>query len=231
LKRDTHMSAIGFCINPAPASVDSQMLDSFLSVVTPHISDNMSRLSGVVGLHRLNKTGKLAGSAFTVKTRPGDNLMVHKALDLARPGDVLVVDGGGDLNNALVGEIMMSYAVKRGLRGFVIDGAVRDSAAFAASSFPCYARGVVHRGPYKDGPGEINVPVSIGGLVISPGDIVVGDDDGVVAFPRDQAAQILELVHAQSDREKRTMDAIQAGTWDRKWINETLRAKGVLAGG
>jgi RraA family protein len=196
--------------------------------VTPHISDNMSRLCGVVGLTRYNGSGKLIGTAFTVKTRPGDNLMIHKALDLAGPGDVIVVDGGGALEHALVGELMTLYARSRGIAGFVIEGAVRDVATFAASDFPCYARGHVHRGPYKDGPGEINVPVAIGGLVIHPGDVVVGDEDGLVAFPQSEAAALLEGARGWAAAEEAAKAAIRTGRWDRAWVDETLRAKGVL---
>ncbi len=100
--------------------------------------------------------GVLAGPAVTVKTRPGDNLMIHKALDLAEPGDVVVVDGGGDLTNALIGELMIAHAIQRQLAGIVIYGAIRDAAAIRAGSFPVFATGIHHRGPYKDGPGEVN---------------------------------------------------------------------------
>jgi RraA family protein len=188
----------------------------------------MSRLCGVVGLTRYNGSGKLVGTALTVKTRPGDNLMVHKALDLAAPGDAIVVDGGGALDHALVGELMTLYARSRGVAGFVIDGAIRDVATFAASDFPCYARGHVHRGPFKEGPGEINVPVAVGGLVIHPGDIVVGDEDGLVAFPQAEAAALLEHARSWAAAEERTKAAIAAKRWDRSWVDETLRAKGVL---
>jgi RraA family protein len=217
----------GFRINPAPKQVSQDLIEAFHTVVTPHVSDNMTRLCGVVGLMRYNRTGKLVGTAFTVKVRPGDNLMIHKALDLARPGDVIVVDGGGDLNNALVGELMKMYAETRGVAGFVIDGAIRDVAAFTASEFPCYARGVVHRGPYKDGPGEINVPVAIGGLVINPGDLVVGDEDGVVAVPADAAAEVLELARRQAVREDQAKEAITGRRYDRSWVDAALRAKNV----
>jgi RraA family protein len=220
---------LGFRINPAPPRPPAALLEPFRGVVTPHISDNMSRLCGVVGLTRYNGSGKLVGTAFTVKTRPGDNLMVHKALDIAGPGDVIVVDGGGDLNNALVGELMTLYARTRGILGFVIDGAIRDVATFASSDFPCYARGHVHRGPYKDGPGEINVPVAIGGLVIEPGDVVVGDEDGLVAFPPGEAASLIERARAWAAKEEEAKAAIRDRRYDRNWIDETLRAKGVLA--
>jgi RraA family protein len=219
------MASIGFAIHPPAPQAPTDLIEAFRTVVTPHISDNMSRSCGVVGLHRYSTGGKLVGTAFTVKTRPGDNLMIHKALDLIRSGDVLVVDGGGDLNNALVGELMKMYAETRGVRGFVIDGAVRDVASFG--DFPCYARGINHRGPYKDGPGEINVPVAIGGLVIHPGDIVVGDEDGVVAVSPAIAGEVLELARKQAARENQAKEAILARRYDRRWVDEALAAKGI----
>ena len=124
--------------------------------------------------------GVLAGPAFTVKTRPGDNLMIHKALDLADAGDVIVVDGGGDLTNALIGEMMVAHAQKRGIAGLVLNGSIRDYDAIHAGTYPVFAAGITHRGPYKDGPGEINVPIAIDGMVIEPGDLIVGDGDGLL---------------------------------------------------
>jgi RraA family protein len=195
---------------PKPAP---DLLDAFRGASTSIISDNLARLPGAVGLRPFHRTGKLVGVAFTVRTRPGDNLAIHRALELAGPGDVIVVDGGGDETRALVGEIMKNIAEYRGVAGYVIDGAIRDVAAFAASDFPCFARAVIHRGPYKDGPGEINVPVSIGGSVISPGDIVVGDEDGVVSFPAATAPALLEAVRAQTAREEQTIIAIREGRY------------------
>jgi regulator of RNase E activity RraA len=218
----------GFRIHPAPARPPAALIDEFRTVVTPHLSDNMSRASGTVGLRRYNRTGKLVGVALTVKTRPGDNLMIHKALDLAQPGDVLVVDGGGDIGQALVGELMKAYAETRGVVGFVIDGAIRDVAAFTGSDFPCYARGETHKGPYKDGPGEIHVPVIVGGLIVNPGDIVVGDEDGVVAFSATAAPEILTAARRQADREAKAMRDIAARSYDRSWVDAALRGKGVL---
>ena len=134
-------------------------------------------------------------------------------LDLVEPGDVVVVAGEGDTSRALVGEIMKAIAEKRGVAGFVIDGSIRDSAAFAASDFPCFARGVNHRGPYKDGPGALDVPVSISGNVVSPGDIVVGDEDGVVTFSPVIAADLALAVGRQLAREAEIMAAIADGTY------------------
>ena len=219
---------IGFHIHKAPARPKPEFLEQFRDVVTAHLSDNMSRMCGTVGLRRYNPRGKLVGSALTVRTRHGDNLMIHKALNHAEPGDVLVVDGGGDISQALVGELMMLYARTRGIVGFVIDGAIRDVAAFANSDFPCYARGETHKGPYKEGPGEVHVPVTIGGLVINPGDIVVGDEDGVVALSPAIAPEVLAAARQQAEREEKAKADIAAGRYDRSWVDQALRGKGVL---
>jgi RraA family protein len=189
------------------------LLEGFRNAPTSVISDNLARLPGAVGLRPFHRGGALLGIAFTVRTRPGDNLAIHRALEMVGPGDVIVVDGGGDESRALVGEIMATIAQYRGAAGYVIDGAIRDAGALAASDFPVYARAAIHRGPYKSGPGEINVPVSVGGSVISPGDIVVGDEDGVVSFPPAGAASLLDAVRAQVKREEETLKAIREGRY------------------
>lgn len=203
------------------ARPDRSVIEAFRDAPTAVISDNLGRLPGTVGLRPFHRAGRLVGPALTVRTRPGDNLAVHRALELMSPGDVLVVDGGGDETRALVGEIMMTVARQAGGAGFVIDGAIRDAAAFAASTFPCFARAAIHRGPFKDGPGEINVPVSIGGCVISPGDLVVGDEDGVVAFDPGLAGTLLEAVRAQLVREEATLQAIREGRYEGTYRRET----------
>lgn len=195
------------------AKPPAELIEAFRQAPTSIISDNLARLAGSVGLKQFHRSGRLVGTAFTIKTRPGDNLAIHRALEMVGPGDVLVVDGGGDETRALVGEIMKNIAQWRGAAGYVIDGAIRDVAAFAADDFPCFARSVIHRGPYKSGPGEINVPVSIGGCVISPGDIVVGDEDGVVSFSQSSAPALLEAVKAQVAREEATLLSIREGRY------------------
>src|ERR1035437_2585293 len=175
------MPNIGFCILPMPARPPKKLIKALAAMVTAHLSDNMNRLvAGGAALRPMHRGGKLCGPAFTVKVSPGDNLMVHKAIDIAAPGDVIVVDSGGDLTHAIIGDIMSSHAEKRGVAGFVMSGAIRDSAEIGARRFPVYACGVTHRGPYKNGPGEINAPIALGGMVVHPGDIIVGDADGVV---------------------------------------------------
>ncbi|KVR68990.1 methyltransferase [Burkholderia cepacia] len=220
------MSLPGFRINPAPALAAASVIRALEHVVVPHLSDNLARSVGIAGLTRFNQTGKLIGTALTVKCRPGDNLMIYKALTMLQPGHVLVVDGGGEPHNALVGELIKLHAQQHGCVGFVIDGAIRDVAAFA--DFPCYARSVIHRGPYKDGPGELNVPVSVGGQVINPGDIIVGDEDGVVNFPQDIAEELIALAAKHNVKEQAIQAEIATGLREQKWIDQILAAKGLV---
>ena len=147
-------------------------------------------------------------------------------VDMAAPGDVILVDAGGALDHAIIGEIMTSHAKKRGVAGMIIDGAIRDLDAIAASDFPVYACGVTHRGPYKDGPGEINVQISIAGMVVNPGDIIVADADGVIAISQAEAEQVIALTIAQKNKEEATLAAIAAGKVDRSWVDKLLREKG-----
>lgn len=218
----------GFRVESGFPRPPRDLVAAFEALPTAIVSDNMHRMfAGGAGLRPVHRQGRLCGPALTVRTRPGDNLMVHKALDIAEPGDVIVVDAGGDLTNAIIGEIMWSYARRRGLAGFVIDGAVRDMAAIAAGDLPVYARGATHRGPYKDGPGEIGVPVPVGGMVVAPGDIVLGDEDGLLVVPQDGAREILALALAQQEREGAILRSIADGTIDRSWVDATLAAKGI----
>lgn len=211
------MSRLGERTRPSQPAVPAALVEAFRTAAVAVISDNMNRLYGTRGLRPYHRSGKLIGTAVTVKTRPGDNQIIHKAYEFLRPGDVLVVDGGGDMTQALVGEIMMSRARAMGVAGFVIDGAIRDVAAFADADFPCFARSVTHRGPYKTGPGEINVPVSIDGMVVMPGDLVIGDEDGVIAFDRAEADALLALVRLQEVREADALADIAAGRLDRPY--------------
>ncbi|MFD2671707.1 RraA family protein [Marinicrinis sediminis] len=220
---------LGFQIEPLINRPDRSLIDAFQDAATAHISDNMSRLyAGGSGLRPYHATTRILGTAFTVKTRPGDNLLMHKALDMAEPGDVIVVDAGGDLTNAIAGEIMMRWAQKKGLAGFVIDGAIRDSGASCLQTFPVFARGITHRGPYKDGPGTINLPVTIGEMHVHPGDIIVGDEDGLIAIPKAEAEEMIRKLHAQQAKEEAIMRSIEEGTLDRSWVDQALTEKGCV---
>jgi RraA family protein len=218
---------IGFRILRRARKVDGDVVAQFRDIPVANVSDSMYRMSaGGARLRPMHRGGRMAGPAFTVKTRPGDNLMVHKALDLAEPGDVIVVDAGGDLTNALIGEIMSTYAKARGIAGMVIDGAVRDADEIRAGDFPVYAAGVTHRGPYKDGPGEINVPIAIDGMVVEPGDLVLGDGDGILCVPFDATAQVLAAATDKKKVEAREIDAAARAALDRAWVDARLRQLG-----
>ncbi len=210
-----------------PKRPDPRLVAELGKMVTPHLSDSMERLyAGGPQLRPMHNGGKLAGPAYTVKTTPGDNLLVHKALDAAHKGDVIVVDAGGVCENAIIGEMMMTRARQRGVAGIVIWGAIRDSAEIAAGIYPVYAAGVTHRGPYKNGPGEINVPINMAGMPVNPGDIIVGDADGLVAIPQDQAERILKAAQGILAKETAAVKEIEAGTVDRSWVDKSLKEKG-----
>ena len=218
----------GFNIFPRPPQqLDEALIKRFHQVPVANISDCMHRMTAAgPRLRPMHKGAAMVGLALTVKTRPGDNLLIHKAIALAQPGDVIVVDGGGDLSNALIGELMVTYAASRGIIGFVINGSVRDSAMIAAGNFAVFAAGITHRGPYKDGPGEINVPIAIDGMVIHPGDLMVGDEDGLVCVPAGQAADILAAALAKGEAEKKTLLDMANGRYDTAWVDAALQRAG-----
>ena len=201
-----------------------ELIESFKNLPTPNIADNMSRMfCSQAAISPVTPNMKVAGPAFTVKVRPGDNLFLHKALDMAEPGDVLVVDGQGEVTNSLLGEIMVRYALKRGLGGIVADGTIRDYDGICAlGRLPVFARGYSPMGPYKDGPGEINTPINCGGAIVRPGDIVVGDADGVVFVPLGDAEQILKATEAKSASEAEIFRDIENGRYDRTWVDAQL---------
>jgi len=176
----------------------------------------------------LSRSMKVAGPAFTVEVRPGDNLMIHAALQLAQPGDVIVVDGKGDLSCALTGALMAAHAQKAGIAGFVIDAAVRDTDDCSKGSFPIFAAGANPNGPLKNSGGRINWPVSLAGTTVNPGDLIVGDADGVVVVPRETAAEILKGAQAKVDGENQRMAAIGRGELAQAWVPDLLKSLGVL---
>ena len=218
---------VGLQILKRTRQVPDRIVQAFKGLPVANISDCMTRMTAAgPRLRPMHKSGYLAGPALTVKCRPGDNLMIHKALTMAQPGDVIVVDAGGDLTNSLFGEIMTATAVKRGVAGIVLNGAVRDAEEIGQGTFPLYAAGVTHRGPYKDGPGEINVPIAIDGMVIHPGDLVLGDADGLLCVPIDNAEEVLAATRKKMEAEKKTLEDIANGTLDTSWIDATLKRIG-----
>ena len=215
----------GFSIHKRGKAAPLQLVERFRKLPVANVSDVMSRMTaGGSRLRPMHDGTALAGVAITVKTRPGDNLMIHHAMDMAGAGDVIVVDAGGDLTNSLMGEMMAAYAVTRGIAGFVLDGAIRDAAAIRAASLPIFAAGVTHRGPYKDGPGEINCPIAIDGMVVNPGDIMIGDGDGVLCVPMDDGERICAEAEKKFEQEQAQIVTIRAGRLNRDWVATRLKS-------
>ena len=213
------MQTSGLTKNASAPQVSADIITALRDIPVALLSDNMQRSRGSVGLTPYHKPASLAGTAVTVLTRGGDNLAILRAFEFCRPGDVMVIDAGGDTTNAVIGGILSFYGATIGLAGMVIDGAIRDVAEIRERTFPIYARGINHRGPYKDGPGAINVSVTVGGMVVHPGDLIVGDQDGLLAFAPGTARALIEKAESQRIREEATMEAMRAGRWDRSFID------------
>ncbi len=214
-------------VHPSAPVDPAGLFDSLHRLPVAILSDCLLRLRGCIGLQPLGAPVKLVGTAVTVKTRPGDNLLIYKAIMLLQPGHVLVVDGAADPTNALVGDLILRYARQRGCTGFVIDGAIRDRSAFTEAGFPCHARAVSHRGPYKNGPGHVNVPVTIGGQTVMPGDYVVADEDGVVSFAPSEAHSLVEAAHQGLMRERAIAEEIATGRVAQAWLDKVLAPHGL----
>lgn len=216
-------------VHPAAESIDPGIVARYAALPTPVVSDSMHRTPGATGLRPIGASmsslggRSMAGTALTVRTRPGDNLAVHAALEKCRPGDVLVVDARGELTNAILGELMTSYAATRGFAGIIVDGAVRDHDPISAGNLPVFSRGISHLGPFKSGPGEIHGPATIGGVPIADGDLVLGDADGVVVVPAARLLDVIELAEAVAAKEEGQRADIAAGIWDRSWIGSAIQ--------
>ncbi|BEP51712.1 MULTISPECIES: RraA family protein [Variovorax] len=174
---------------------------------------------------------KLAGPAFTVEVRPGDNLMIHAAIAMARPGDVLVIDGKGDQGSALMGTIMMTACQKLGIAGVVMDGACRDSLEIDEMDFPVFCVGTNPNGPTKNIAGRIGHPVSVGDVTVRAGDFVIADGDGVVVVERERIEELLPAAARKVSDEAARIAAIKEGDTAAKWLNSALRTAGVLKEG
>ncbi|NJD17672.1 MAG: RraA family protein [Gemmatimonadetes bacterium] len=218
----------GFRVLTGVARTPPELVEAFRGKASSDVADAMGRFYAMdPGM--ASRTGlPLCGVAVTVNARPGDNLMVHKALELAHRGDVLVVCTNGCTTSAIFGDIMGTTAVAAGLGGLVVDGAIRDVEGLRALGLPAYSRAVTAGACDTDGPGEVNVPVACGGVVVAPGDVVVGDGDGVVVVPREDAAVALERLAAVEAGVAKRIAAIQAGELFKPDVDRTLRAKGVI---
>lgn len=195
---------------------------------TPDISDLLNRLYAVDseiacltgGQHRL------CGPACTVRVFPGDNLMVHKSLDIAKPGDIVVIDARGTTTNAVLGDIICTKARHRRIAGFIVDGLIRDLPEIIPLNFPVFARGTTPIGPLHRGPGEINFPIQCGGVVVNPGDLIVADGAGIVVVPREIAAETAERLKARQDSNAAYLAGVRRGSFSNQWVDLLLAEHG-----
>ena len=162
-------------------------------------------------LRPIQQGTKLAGSAVTVLSHPGDNIMIHAAVEVCQPGDVLVVTNTALSTHGMFGDLLASSLMARGVVGLVMDAGVRDTMDLRAMGFAVWTRHVSCEGTVKNTPGSVNVPISIGGVIIEPGDVICADDDGVVAVPRSEAAWALEQSDARLAKEEDSRARLQAG--------------------
>jgi RraA family protein len=220
----------GFRIRTELNRLDPDLMQEFAKFPTPDISDLLNRLYAVdpsiaclTGRHH-----RLCGPACTVKVFPGDNLMVHKALDVAKPGDIVVVDAHGSSMNAVLGDLISTKAKHRGIAGFIVDGFVRDLPDIIELDFPVFARGATPIGPLHRGPGEINFPICCGGVVVNPGDLVVADGAGVVVIPQEIASELLQRLRAQRANSRDYLTSVKCGQFSNAWVDRVLQEAGCI---
>ncbi len=208
---------------------DAGWVKKLLGYSTCNISDGLNKFYTMdCGIRRMFPSSKLAGPAVTVKVRAGDNFMLHKAISLVQPGDVLVVECQGGNGYAVCGDLMVASMHKLGLAGIVVDGTVRDIRELAEIGMPVFARGTVCGAGDKDGPGEVNFPVACGGVVVNPGDLVFGDENGVVVIPRDDIEETIAGADKKLVVDEKRRAEIAAGIYVKGGLDEHMRAKGVI---
>lgn len=218
---------LGYRIHQSKRYVSPEIIEAYRNIPSSIISDGMDRLFAMEsGIRPYHRRPMMVGHALTIHCPPGDNLVLQKAIEMAEPGDVLVMNAGGDTRQAPVGEIVVSNCIRRGAAGLVIDGPIRDSDVLPSLSIPVFAKGVTHRGCYKNGPGEINVTIACGGVVVRPGDLIVGDSDGVVVVPYEEAEALLPKLQKMVEKEVQVLEQIRNNTIDRSWVDQELRDKG-----
>ena len=210
---------------------DNYLVEEFSKLPAANVADCMGRLCGMNPSIRLMSNPSeaiMCGVALTVKARPGDNMMLHKAMNMSMPGDVIVVSNEGERSRAIMGEIKYNYMQGfKKIAGIVIDGPIRDIDVISKGHLPIYATGTNPAGPYKEGPGEVNVPIACGSITVNPGDIILGDKDGVIVIPRQDAAEILEKARTLSAADKQKAENSAKGTVNRQWVEDLMEKKNV----
>lgn len=207
---------------------EKDLVEKFRDLPTANVADCMERLGVMSSEIRLlsNPSQKsMLGVALTVKVRNGDNLFIHQAIDMGGPGDVIIVDNEGGRERSLAGAVMFGYCQYKGIEGIVFDGPIRDYDAVVHLDWHVYATGVTSRGPYKTGPGEVNVPICCGGVVVNPGDIILGDMDGILVIPKQDAEKILELAIPFAEKDAVKSKKAIFGELDRSWVQKAIMDK------
>lgn len=212
-----------YAVNPLQCRPPREVLEKYVGLPVADICDALGRNAALPAALKPLGVSRMLGTAYTVNLPASENLLLYYAVDNAQPGDVLVVSCAGYTDRAVTGEIMATLAQARGLAGFVIDGAVRDSDALRGIGFPVYARAISPNGPYKDACGEINVPVGMGNVVIAPGDIIAADSDGIVAIRKEEAETVAEEALKIAEKGMQQLAKIKKGVkLDYSWLYERL---------
>ena len=221
---DLH-SGPGFRVEVDYPSWETDVIEEFAQFRSPDISDLLNRLYAVdPSIHCMTgEHHRLCGAACTVKVFPGDNLMVHKALDVCRPGDILVVDAGASNMNAVLGDLISTKAKHRGIAGVIVDGLIRDLPDIRELDFPVFARGTTPIGPLHRGPGEINYPICCGRVVVNPGDLVVADQSGIVVVPREIAQELLQRLKNHKAGNAAYLASVKRGDFSNQWVDRLLQ--------
>lgn len=209
---------------------EKSLVERFRKIPAANVADCMNRIFALHSDIKLMSAPKerMCGVALTVKVRPGDNLMLHQALNMAQEGDVIILSNEGDRTQAIMGEIMYKYLSEfKKVAGIVIDGPIRDIDVLAHENCPIYATGTTPGGPFKLGPGEVNAPISIGGVPVLPGDILLGDADGVIVIPRHDAADLIEQAEDNAAKDAAKVQKAATGSADRSWVDKALEASKV----
>ena len=218
----------GFRVQVNFERLPADLMRAFAHFPTPDISDLLNRLYAVDPEVRLltNPNHRVCGPACTVKVYPGDNLMVHKSLDVARPGDIVVIDAHASSMNAVLGDLVSTKSKHRGIAGFIVDGFIRDLPDILELDFPIFARGTTSIGPLHRGPGEINYPICCGGIVVNPGDVIVADGAGIVVIPQEIAFDLLKRLRNQKASQAAYLAGVKRGDFSNDWVDRILMEAG-----
>ena len=208
---------------------DAELLKEFEKIPASNVADCMERICAMNPRIKLISSPKkeiVAAPAYTVKVRGGDNLALHAALTFCGEGDMIVVSNEEESNRALIGEVMMTFLkYEKKVAGIIIDGPIRDIGELSGWDFPIYCTGSTPAGPFKNGPGEINVPIACGGISVNPGDIILADADGVIVIPLKDAKDILPAAKEYMKKDSAKVIAAKEGRANRAWVERELTDK------